>query len=142
MARATIREAGPADAAFIGELIGQLGYPAGASEVSERLNRLGEDGQRVIVAELDGELAGIALTQIYPALISDAPTCRLVVIVVAEQTRRRGVGRELLLASEDGARRSGCDQIVLESGVWRDEAHDFYSALGFESVALGFQKRL
>ncbi|HEY4977180.1 MAG TPA: GNAT family N-acetyltransferase [Gaiellaceae bacterium] len=142
MAQTTIREVGPSDAAFIGELLNQLGYPVSEDELHDRLRRLGADGQQLIVAELDGELAGIALTQIYPVLISAAPTCRLAVIVVAEQARRQGVGRELLLAAEDEARRAGCDRIVLESGTWRDEAHDFYSTLGFESIALGFRKRL
>jgi ribosomal protein S18 acetylase RimI-like enzyme len=80
--------------------------------------------------------------QIYPVLIQDAPTCRLAVLVVAEWARRRGVGRALTLAAEEEARRAGCDRIVLESGVRRDAAHEFYRALGYRNHALEFVKTL
>lgn len=142
MEQLTIREAEPADAAFLAELVSQLGYPAATDEVRGRMEQFDRDGQSLLVAEFDGEVAGIAAMQIYPALVQDAPICRLVVLVVADRARRQGVGRALALAVEEEARRSGCDRIVLESGTWRDEAHDFYRALGYESVALGFQKPL
>jgi GNAT superfamily N-acetyltransferase len=139
---ATIRKADPADAAFLAELVSQLGYPATADEVRGRMEQLDRDGQRLLVAELDGGLVGIAVMQVTPVLINDTPTCRLAVLVVAKPARRRGIGRALTSAVEEEARRLGCDRIVLESGVWRDEAHGFYRALDYESIALGFQKRL
>jgi hypothetical protein len=46
-----------------------------------------------------------------------------------------------MLVVEKEARRSGCDRVVLESGVWRDEAHEFYRSRQYESTAHGFQKR-
>ena len=141
MAAARIRRAGPADAAFIAELVAQLGYPAAVDETRGRMERLDQDGQILFVAELDGELAGIAALQIYPVLVQDAPICRLAVLVVAERMRRRGIGRALTLAVEEEARRSGCDRVVLDSAVWRDEAHEFYRSRQYESTAQCFQKR-
>jgi len=141
VAAARIRRAGPADAAFIAELIAQLGYPAAVDETRGRMERLDQDGQILFVAELDGELAGIAALQIYPVLVQDAPICRLAVLVVAERMRRRGIGRALTLAVEEEARRSGCDRVVLDSAVWRDEAHEFYRSRQYESTAQCFQKR-
>ena len=141
MAAARIRRAGPADAAFIAELIAQLGYPAAVDETRGRMERLDQDGQILFVAELDGELAGIAALQIYPVLVQDAPICRLAVLAVAERMRRRGIGRALTLAVEEEARRSGCDRVVLDSAVWRDEAHEFYRSRQYESTAQCFQKR-
>ena len=142
MAAVTIREANPADAAFYAELMGQLGYPASEEQARNRICRLDGDGQRLLVAELDGELAGIAVVHVYTLPIHDAPICRLVVLVVAEWARRRGVGRTLTLAVEEEARRAGCDRIVLESGLRRGEAHEFYRALGYENHALEFRKLL
>ena len=141
MAAARIRRAGPADAAFIAELVAQLGYPAAVDETRGRMERLDQDGQILFVAELDGELAGIAALQIYPVLVQDAPICRLAVLAVAERMRRRGIGRALTLAVEEEARRSGCDRVVLDSAVWRDEAHEFYRSRQYESTAQCFQKR-
>ena len=142
MAETAIRKARPVDAAFIAELMGELGYAASADEVRDRVGRLDADGQRLIVAELDGEPAGIAVAQIYSVLVQDAAICRLAVLVVAEWARRRGVGRALTLAVEEEARRLGCDRVVLESAVWRDEAHEFYRSRQYESTAHGFQKQL
>jgi ribosomal protein S18 acetylase RimI-like enzyme len=142
VAGTTIREAEPRDAAFFAELVSQLGYPASEEEARSRTAQLGRDGQRLLVAELDGEPAGIAVMQIYSVLIHDPPTCRLAVLVVAEWARRRGVGRALTLAAEEEARRAGCGWVVLESGIRRDEAHEFYRALGYENHALEFQKPL
>ncbi len=142
MAALTIREANPDDAAFVAELVSQLGYPALADATRGRMEELEHDGQILLVAELDGELAGVAVMQIYPVLVQDAPICRLVALVVAERARRRGIGRALTLAVEKEAQGSGCDRVVLDSAVWRDEAHEFYRSRQYESTAHGFQKRL
>ncbi len=140
MAALTIREAEPSDAVFLADLVDQLGYPAAPDEIRRRMEQLGRDGQTTLVAELDGGPAGVAVIQISPVLLENAPTCRLAVLVVADPARRQGIGRALVLAVEEEARRSGCNWIVLESGAWRDKAHDFYRSLGYESVALGFSK--
>lgn len=141
MTALTIREANPADATFIADLVSQLGYPAAADAIRARMGQLGRDGQILLVAELGGDLAGIAAMQIYPVLVQDALICRLAVLVVAERARRRGIGRALTLAVEKEARRLGCDRVVLDSAVWRDEAHEFYRSRQYESTAHGFQKR-
>jgi hypothetical protein len=50
------RPAGPADAARIAELLGQLGYPTTAETVTQRLARLDACGADATwVAEIDGE---------------------------------------------------------------------------------------
>ena len=41
---ATIREAGPADVAFVAQLVTELGYPAAADETRGRLERLEAHG--------------------------------------------------------------------------------------------------
>jgi GNAT superfamily N-acetyltransferase len=142
VAALTIREAEPTDAVFLADLVDQLGYPAAPDEIRRRMEQLDRDGQTTLVAELDGGPAGVAVIQISPVLLDKAPTCRLAVLVVADLARRQGIGRALVLAVEEEARRSGCNWIVLESGAWQDKAHSFYRSLGYESVALDFSKEL
>jgi N-acetylglutamate synthase-like GNAT family acetyltransferase len=142
VAQVAIRRAEPADATVITELVSVLGYPAAVDETRDRMEQLEQDGQILFVAELNGELVGIAVLQIYPVLVQDAAICRLAVLVVAERMRRRGIGRALTLAVEEEARRSGCDRVVLDSAVWRDESHEFYRSCQYESSAHRFQKRL
>jgi hypothetical protein len=51
-----VPDATSADGATVGELLGQLGYPVTVAEAAQRLGRAGE---RVRVAELAGEVAGL-----------------------------------------------------------------------------------
>ncbi|HEY3523981.1 MAG TPA: hypothetical protein VGK63_09765, partial [Candidatus Limnocylindrales bacterium] len=53
-----IRAARAADAEAIAALFTGEGYPAGASDIVERLERFDSPYSRVIVADLDGEVLG------------------------------------------------------------------------------------
>ena len=50
----TLRPATPADAEAIAALFTDEGYPAGPSDIVERLGRFGSAHSRVVVAEHDG----------------------------------------------------------------------------------------
>ena len=54
----TLRPATTADAERIAALFTDEGYPAGPSDIVERLERFGSQHSRVIVAEHDGEVLG------------------------------------------------------------------------------------
>ncbi len=138
----TIRTPSAADTATIAELSGQLEYPASEQEAQARMDALAADDQIVLVAELGGNVAGIATAHVAPVLVFDEPICRVDVLVVADRARRRGVGRALMAAVEDEARRRGCGLVALESAVRRVEAHEFYRAIGYEDSALAFEKHL
>jgi GNAT superfamily N-acetyltransferase len=76
---------------------------------------------------------------------------RVDLLWVDEAQRGRGVGRALLAAAEDEARRRGCATMVLDTHSF--QAPDFYPALGYAQVGeftdapagytqVMFQKRL
>ncbi len=50
-----------------------------------------------------------------------------------ETQRRRGLGRQLLQAAEEEARKRSCLQIVLNTHSF--QAPDFYRKLGYSSIA-------
>jgi fructose-1,6-bisphosphatase/inositol monophosphatase family enzyme/GNAT superfamily N-acetyltransferase len=87
---------------------------------------------RVVVAEVDGRVAGFAEIQARPTSIGDAYEAWLGALAVADAFRGRGIGSALLGAVDDAARELGCSRIELESSEWRDEAHAFYRERGYD----------
>ena len=138
-----IREAVPADAVPIAGLLGQLGYAATAEAVAERIERHAASKTDVLlVAEADGEVAGLASLHVSMALEYDRDAGKLSAIVVDERRRGHGLGRSLVEAIEAEARRRGCVLLFLTTNERRKDAHAFYSALGFEETGRRFAKPL
>ena len=96
----------------------------------------------MLVAETGGEVAGLIATHLVPRIEEDAPSCRVIGIVVAARHRRSGVATALLAAAEAEARAHGSRRLDLSSGDWRADAHAFYERAGFERRAQAFMKRL
>ena len=138
----TIRDARPADAEAVARLLTQLGYPSDAGAVEGRLERLQVVGDRVVVAELDGAVVGLAHLQVSPALERDRPAAKIGALVVDEAQRGRGVGRTLVQAMEDEARLRGCELLFLTTAERRDDAHTFYERVGLEHTGRRYSRTL
>lgn len=65
----------------------------------------------------------------------------ILVVAVAPGHRRCGIGRALLLAAEDQARRHGHDTLRLTVGTDNEEAIRFYEAAGWVRVTPGRMER-
>lgn len=139
----TVREARPDDAHAIAALLGELGYPSGAEQASARLARIERDPSTVLlVAELDGEVAGLAALHLQQLIERDDLGCSLTAMVVGERFRRRGVGARLTDAIEAEARARGCERIALNTAHRRVDAHAFYEARGYEHTGRRYWKEL
>jgi N-acetylglutamate synthase-like GNAT family acetyltransferase len=75
-----IRDARSGDADAVARLLGQLGYPASSGAVAARLERLAIVGDRVAVAEVEGEIVGLAHLQVTPAIEYDRPAAKIAAI--------------------------------------------------------------
>jgi len=138
-----IRDARAEDGEALAGLLGQLGYPATADAVSIRIDRLAASGDdRLVVAEADGEVVGLAALHVSLAVEYDEPVAKLSAIVVDERHRRRGVGEALVAAMEAEARARGCCVIFLTTAERRADAHAFYERIGFEHTGRRFAKQL
>jgi GNAT superfamily N-acetyltransferase len=94
------------------------------------------------VTEVHGEVAGLIATHLVPRIEDDAPSCRVIAIVVAPRHRRAGVASALMAAAEAEALAHGSRRLDLSSCDWRADAHAFYERSGFERRAQAFIKRL
>jgi ribosomal protein S18 acetylase RimI-like enzyme len=138
-----IRDARPEDAEALARLLGQLGYPTSPEALGRRLQRLrASAADRLVVAELDGHVVGLASVNVSLALEYDDPAAKLSAIAVDEGYRRRGIGQALVDAIEEEASRRGCRLIFLTSAERREDAHAFYRRLGFEETGRRFTKWL
>jgi GNAT superfamily N-acetyltransferase len=132
---ATIRLVKPADAGRVAELLSQLGYPASADEVTERLHYWLEDlGSRIFVAELDELIVGCLSLHRIPYLERTGWWARIESLVVDSSARRGGVARSLVRAAEETARHWGCQAVEVTSARYRDDAHAFYRHIGYVDV--------
>jgi len=128
-----IRRAEPHEAGEISRLTSQLGYSTTEDGVQSRLERFSTEDHRVLVAVLDGRLAGwihVALR----ASVESETWSEILGFVVDEAARGRGIGQRLLRAGGEWAAGRGADRMRVRSKSSRDEAHGFYESQGFRFV--------
>src|SRR5262249_20867070 len=110
-----IRNARPDDAPALAALLEELGFPAPAAAVAERLAALLGAAEAVLVAARDGEVLGLLTAHVTPVLHRPTPVGRLTALVVAARARRRGIGRALVGAAERVLAARGCAIIKVTS---------------------------
>jgi GNAT superfamily N-acetyltransferase len=136
-----IRDACDGDDEALARLMEQLMHrPCTPEQIRARLRRLATTGvDRVLVALVDGRVVGLAGVTHAWLFHADAPTARLMSIVVDESCRGQGIGRRLVEASIEQARTWGCDRLELTSRLERVDAHAFYERVGFTATSKKFQ---
>jgi GNAT superfamily N-acetyltransferase len=133
----------PADAARIAELLTDEGYPAGPSDIVERLGRFGGDDGAVIVADMDGEAIGFVAVHRLPRFEHDDHVLRVLALVVDPGVRERGVGRLLMEEAERLARADGDAFLEVTAGHHRPDARHLFESLGYDaSLTTYLRKRL
>lgn len=128
-----IRRARSTDAPRLADLSGQLGYPATAAQLRERLPRISPASQNaVFVAESKeaGVVGWLHVTK--QALLETEIRAEVNGLVVADGHRGLGAGARLIAAAEEWARKHGCKYMSVRSNVIRERAHKFYERNGFE----------
>jgi GNAT superfamily N-acetyltransferase len=102
---------------------------------------LTDPSRTLMVADVDGKVVGTIDLVIVPNLTHSAkPWAVIENVVVALESRRRGIATHLMRYAIDVAQAAGCYKVQLHSGKQRAaEAHEFYRRLGFVAVAEGFK---
>ena len=139
----TIRRATTADAEAIAALFTDEGYPAGPSDIVERLERFSSDHSQVLVAEGDGAVLGFVALHALPRFEHDDRIVRLLALVVDAGARERGLGRALIAAAEDVATELGAAFTEITAAHHRPEARHLYETLGYDAgVTTYLRKKL
>jgi ribosomal-protein-alanine acetyltransferase len=89
-------------------------------------------GHYLVAEDADGAIVAYAGLRA-PA---GSPQGDIQTIAVAAHARRRGLGRELLTALLDEARRRGAEEVFLEVRADNPGAQELYRAFGFEEIAV------
>jgi GNAT superfamily N-acetyltransferase len=119
------------DAADLALLCGELGYSASAEELLPRLEAVfGSVGDTLLVAEGEAGVIGFVHAQERQSLTAQRHM-EVVALVVRESERGRGVGKRLIRAVLEEARRREVERVRVRSRLQRAEAHQFYLGLGF-----------
>ena len=87
--------------------------------------------REMLVAELDGQIAGCVGISVTGGRHDIRGTLRLLGLDVGPRFRRRGVGTALVRGVEDRARRDGLPSVRLEVAVENDVAVSLYEKLGY-----------
>ncbi len=126
-----IRTATTADADAVALLSADFGYPADASTMRARLERLtGRDDHGIFVACRDARVVGWIHVLAAHHLQAD-PRAEIGGLVVAADARGRGIGARLVARAEAWARDAGFTQVLVRSQTFREDAHRFYTREGY-----------
>lgn len=135
-----LRDAKPADAPRLAELIAELGHEIDAKVVRKNLGPLGKANETPIVATLGKEVVGLCGIHRMLALHRDHLVGRVNILVVTKAAHGQGIGRMLLEEAERRLRKAGCGRIEITVGEERHAALAFYRHLGYERTTIRFQK--
>jgi GNAT superfamily N-acetyltransferase len=122
-------------------VIAQLRPHLTAAAFAEQALRQMNDGWSLLVAEVNGAVAGVAGYRIMENLawgrflyVDD--------LVTDEAWRSKGIGSALLDFLVEAARGNGCQEFHLDSGVQRFGAHRFYLAKRMDITCHHFAMKL
>ena len=139
----TIRHATMADAERIASLITELGYPTLPEQMTGRLATiLRDDAYRTLVACDGATIAGVVGTRVGSMYEIDEPYGQVMVIVVAAEYRRHGIGGRLVQAAESFFAARGARVAVVTSAHRRADAHAFYESHGYTFDGRRYKKAL
>jgi ribosomal protein S18 acetylase RimI-like enzyme len=131
----SVRSAGPEDAEAIGRLLHDFNREfdeptPGPPALAERVGELIAGGETAVLLAGDGP-DGLVVLRFRPAIWSEGLECYLAELYVVPSRRGQGLGRALVEAAIELARREGADEMFLGTSEDDVAARSLYESLGF-----------
>ncbi len=100
----------------------------------------GDPRNQLVVVEAQGEVVGtLQLTMIPYLTHQGGMRAQIEAVRVDRRYRSRGVGQTLFLWAIAQARQAGCRLVQLTTNAEREDAHRFYTRLGFVASHVGMK---
>src|SRR6266513_2944854 len=112
-----------------------------AEKFVERVTRQQKEGYLLAFLEAEGEVRAVAGYRFLESLFS-GKFLYVDDLVTRESDRSRGFGGELLDWLIEQAREQGCENLELDSGVQRFDAHHFYFSKGMHISSYHFRIKI
>lgn len=139
----TIRDAKLSDAPALAALMCELGYETTSAEMRRRLKSILADARlRTFVAEIDDQVCGMIGTLTHASHEHNDCSGKIIALVVSNKQQRSGIGRTLIAAAEKDFANRRVTQVSLTTRFTREQAHQFYEALGYSKTGFRFGKNL
>ena len=134
----SVRRAEAGDAATIGRLLHDFNtefddYTPGADALARRVAKLLDEGHIRVLLGGGAEALGLALLRFRPSLWTESLDCYLEELYVVPDGRGLGLGRALMEAAMELARREGAAHMDLGTAETDVAARGLYESLGFSS---------
>jgi ribosomal protein S18 acetylase RimI-like enzyme len=113
----------------------------GRERAQQALRDTGESEHETILVALDDSdrVCGACHLQIYDTPVGHTLVSQrrghIETLIVARAQRRRGIGRALMAAASDWARRKGAHQLLFTVWAGNADAERFYAALGYRTIS-------
>ena len=140
-----IRPATTRDGAAITRLLTQLGYPGTKLSMDAQLPEMLKDPAEVLLVWDDPPgtpVSGFVSLHFIPMIGVGKDFAQISYLIVDENARSKGIGRELEEAVTRIARERGCARMIVHCDIRRVRAHAFYLRQGFEESPKYLIKKL
>jgi len=141
-----VREATKSDLPAIGKLLDDLTNAMDSTEgigigialkTCEHL--LNDASAYFLVAAMEGTPVGFIYFTIRQTILHRSPSALIDELVVAEEYRGKGVGKQLVLAIIEKCRQLGCCEVEVSTEKTNLKARKFYKKCGFEERGMLFE---
>jgi ribosomal protein S18 acetylase RimI-like enzyme len=108
-----------------------------ASKTWERL--LKDAGSNFLVATAQGTPVGLIHFTTRHTALHRSPSAMIDELVVTKEYRRKGIGKQLVLAAIEKCRKLGCCEVEVSTEQTNVKAREFYRKCGFDKTEILFE---
>ena len=138
-----IRNAELSDAAELAALACDLGYKTTSAEMESRLVSILKDPRyKTLVALKDEKICGMIGMFSASSYLHNDFNGRIIALVVSTESRRCGIGAQLVAAAEKDFAKRGITRVTVTTRFEREKAHQFYEKVGYARTGFRFAKKL